>query len=158
MGQEDRGGSERPHQIIDGKAAVIMATKQENAAALFLLGDSIVGVALCAYGALCRPLPSRFVKRDFGYFLLMAAIPVGLALLATLLLILGLLWAGARSVRGGPWLPLILGVAHLPMLFVLRPLGTLMTPPNENLLFLVAWAAWPVLIARWPLTSAPSTA
>ena len=135
-----------------------MATKQEDALGRFWLGDSIVGVALFTYPAFCRPLPSRFVQRDFGYFLLMVAIPVGMALLATLLLILGLLWGGERSIRGGPWLPLILGAAHLPMLFVLHPLGTLMSPPEQGLLFMFAWAAWPVLIARRPLTAAPPTA
>jgi hypothetical protein len=135
-----------------------MATKQQNAAGLFLLGDSSVGLALSTYSALCRPLPSRFVQRDFGYILLMVAIPVAMALLATLLLILGLLWAGTRSTRCGPWLPLILGVAHLPILFVVQSTATLLAISDEGLLLMVAWAAWPVLIARWPLASAPPTA
>jgi hypothetical protein len=135
------------------QAAVDMVTKQQDAAGLFLLGDSSIGLALSAYTALYRPLPIRFVQRDFGYILLMVAVPVAMALLATLLLILGLLWSGTRSTRGGPWLPLILGVTHLPMLLALRPVGTLLATPDEGLLFMVTWAAWPVLIARWPLAS-----
>lgn len=135
-----------------------MATKHEDAAKLFLLGDSVVGLALATYSAFWRPLPPRFVQRDFGYLLLMAAIPLGMALLATSFLIAGMLWAGSRAIRGGPWLPLLLGAAHLPMLTVLRPLATLLATPDVGILYMVVWAAWPVLIARWPLASARLTA